>query len=39
MPSEIHYDDNAVKEAIANSLEEFYGTLIKKIDDINIKKL
>lgn len=31
------YDEELVKRAIANALENFYGSLINKIDAINIK--
>ena len=32
-------DDEAVVQAIANALEEFYGILIKKIDEIDILQI
>ncbi len=33
------YDEYAITSAIAKALEEFYGTLISKIDDLNIIKI
>lgn len=33
------YDEKAVVEAIAKALEIFYGTLISKIDELNIEKI
>lgn len=33
------YDERAVVEAIAKSLEQFYGSLIEKIDGLDIKKI
>ena len=40
MPINTHgVDEEAITKAIANALEEFYDTLIRKIDGIDIKKL
>lgn len=36
-PINIGYDEEEVKKAIASALENFYGSLINKIDAINIK--
>ena len=36
-PINTEYDEEKVKKAIASALENFYGSLIKKIDAINIK--
>ena len=38
-PINTNYDEDAVKEAIANALENFYNSLIAKIDNINIKDI
>lgn len=37
MPLNNSYDEQAVIQAIASALETFYGTLIEKIDGLNIK--
>lgn len=36
-PINTSYDEEVVKKAIANALDNFYGALINKIDAINIK--
>lgn len=33
------YDEQAVTKAIAEALENFYGSLIVKIDGLDIKKV
>ena len=33
------YDEKEVVQAIATALETFYGTLIEKIDGLNIQKV
>ena len=33
------YDEEAVVQAIAKALETFYGTLIEKIDTLDIRKV
>lgn len=33
------YDEKVVIQAIAKALETFYGTLIEKIDTLDIKKV
>ena len=38
MPLNNSYDEQAVVQAIASALETFYGTLIEKIDGLNITK-
>ena len=39
MPLNNAYDEQAVIQAIASALETFYGTLIEKIDGLNIQKV
>ena len=39
MPLNNSYDEQAVIQAIASALETFYGTLIEKIDGLNIQKV
>lgn len=39
MPINNSYDENAVTQAIATALELFYGSLIEKIDGLDIKKV
>ena len=39
MPLNNSYDEEAVIQAIASALETFYGTLIEKIDGLNIQKV
>lgn len=39
MPLNNLYDEQAVVQAIASALETFYGTLIEKIDGLNIQKV
>lgn len=39
MPLNNSYDEQAVVQAIASALETFYGTLIEKIDGLNIQKV
>ena len=39
MPLNNAYDEEAVVKAIASGLETFYGTLIEKIDGLNIQKV
>ena len=39
MPLNNSYDEQAVIQAIASALETFYGTLIEKIDALNIQKV
>lgn len=39
MPLNNSYDEQAVIQAIAAALETFYGTLIEKIDGLNIQKV
>ncbi len=39
MPLNNSYDEQAVIHAIATALETFYGTLIEKIDGLNIQKV
>ena len=39
MPLNNSYDEQAVVQAIASALEIFYGTLIEKIDGLNIQKV
>lgn len=39
MPLNNLYDEQAVIQAIASALETFYGTLIEKIDGLNIQKV
>lgn len=39
MPVNVGYDEDKVVQAIAVALEQFYGTLIYKIDKINIKSI
>lgn len=39
MPLNNSYDEQAVIQAIASALETFYGTLIEKIDGLNIQKI
>ena len=39
MPINTSYDENAVVQAIATALESFYGSLIQKIDGLNIQKV
>lgn len=39
MPLNNSYDEQAVVEAIASALENFYETLIEKIDGLNIQKV
>ena len=39
MPINTSYDENAVVQAIAIALESFYGSLIQKIDGLNIQKV
>ena len=36
MPLNNSYDEQAVVQAIASALETFYGTLIEKIDGLNV---
>ena len=36
MPLNNAYDEQAVIQAIASALETFYGTLIEKIDGLNL---
>lgn len=38
-PINTNYDEEKVKEAIANALDSFYSSLIAKIDAINIKDI
>ena len=38
-PINKNYDEDDVKAAIAKALEDFYGSLIAKIDAINIKDI
>ena len=39
MPLNNSYDEQAVIQAIASALETFYGTLIEKIEGLNIQKV
>ena len=39
MPLNNSFDEQAVIQAIASALETFYGTLIEKIDGLNIQKI
>lgn len=39
MPIGNRYDEKEVIEAIAVALETFYGSLISKIDELNIQKI
>ncbi|WP_251497445.1 PmeII family type II restriction endonuclease [Otoolea muris] len=39
MPLNSSYNEQAVIQAIASALEMFYGTLIEKIDGLNIRKI
>ncbi len=39
MPLNSSYNEQAVIQAIASALELFYGTLIEKIDGLNIRKI
>lgn len=39
MPINTFYDEDAVVQAIATALEAFYGSLIQKIDGLNIQKV
>ena len=39
MPINTSYDEGAVIQAIATALESFYGSLIQKIDGLNIQKV
>lgn len=39
MPINKSYDEDAIIKAIANALDEFYKSLIDKVDSLNIKKV